>query len=134
MTTIHHDAIISEKEIKDYIKKTTLKTAEFVQAVLRDACGSDGNLEDEFGKKLRFKTVKSPKSLIEFWRKHRLPVRALAFHTKKVWQNAPQKTVKTTAKKARATASTGAKRGRPRKNTAPILALPDYPQGELSLH
>lgn len=128
-----HATIISEVEIKEYVKKTAVKTAEFVAAVLADAGKSedDGQLRNAEGTILRHKSIKSPKQLIAFWEKHKLPVGALARHVKAAWQAAPQKVEKVKAEKP-AKATTG-KRGRPRKQPATILQIGDYRQGDLNL-
>ena len=75
------------KEIKDAIKETTLKTAEFVQLVVNDA------------ELKRAKSVKSPKSLVELWEKRELKFSTLRFHLKKVRQGAPTKVAKVKAGK-----------------------------------
>jgi hypothetical protein len=130
-------AIISESEIKELIKKTTCKTADFIAAVLTDACDENGKLETADGKVLRFKSIKSPKALIAFWEKHSLPVGALARHVKATWQKSEQKPVKTAKakaeKKAKAAKPAKAKTTRKPRKTATILQISDHRQGDLNL-
>lgn len=134
-------AIMTIDEIKGYIAKTTVKTAEFIAAVLHDASEGEDYIELADGKKAKFKSIKSPKQLIEFWCKHKLPVGALTRHVKKVWQAAPQKLPKVqivkprkpkAEKPAKAPKTTTGKRGRPRK-AATVLMIEDFRQGDLNL-
>lgn len=91
------------KEIKDAIKETTLKTAEFVQLVVNDA------------ELKRAKSVKSPKSLVELWEKRELKFSTLRFHLKKVRQGAPTKVVKVKA--------TPVKAGKKGRKAKPVLLI-----------
>lgn len=135
-----NSAIITAEEIKELIGKTATKTAEFVQLVLADAgrCEDDGILRDANGKKLLSKSVKSPKQLIAFWEKHKLPVGALKRHCKAVWQVQPVKEVKVKAAKPAKTpkpktAKPKATRKTAKTKTATILQIGDFRQGDLNL-
>lgn len=136
---------IAVDEIKEFIKKTTLKTAEFIASVLAQAGEGedDGKLRNANGVVLMHKSIKSPKGLIEFWEKHGLPIGALKRAVKATWAAAPQKVEKVKAPKPPkakaekpakpAKTGTGKPRGRPRKVAAQVLQIADYRQGDLNL-
>ena len=107
--------------IKTLIKETTMKTPEFVQAVINDA---------EVKKASSIKTVTG---LVALWEKRELSFGSLKFHLKAVHAAAEKKPVKAPKVKVAKVAKPKAAKAKKPAKAAPVLQIVDRSVNSLPL-